>query len=177
MRVFGVDLRAFQNLETFLTGVLAYPKRTASGLVFVAHHTAYTHGAVQVVLQVGRLGFVIALNKALRQFGKKAFANKFAYGFDEGGTTARLEGLQVAKYFLAQVKQEASQCHFIVDGGGQQWQGNTLSMFLMKMISLSCSFRFSMRAPCPPGRKSSWPFSSRKGLLSGATARVSVWDF
>ena len=55
--------------------------------------------------------------------------------------------------------------------------GTTLSIFLIKIMSASCSLRFSISAPCPPGRKSNLLSAVRNGVPSGFAARVSVEDF
>ena len=55
--------------------------------------------------------------------------------------------------------------------------GTTLSIFFTNTTVESMSLRFSMRAPCPPGRKTSLPASSRKSPFSGVTAMVSVDGF
>ena len=39
------------------------------------------------------------------------------------------------------------------------------------------SFKFSISAPCPPGRKRIEPSAFLKGLLSGVAATVSVLGF
>ena len=59
---------------------------------------------------------------------------------------------------------------------GFKRSGTTLSMFFMKITSASMSLRFSMSAPCPPGRNTRAPFS-RKGWLSASAAMVSVLCF
>ena len=55
--------------------------------------------------------------------------------------------------------------------------GTTLSIFFMKITSASISFRFSIRAPCPPGLKSNDPSSFLNAVLSGFAAIVSVLAF
>ena len=50
-------------------------------------------------------------------------------------------------------------------------------MFLINTVSASISLRFSIKAPCPPGLKSSEPSFSRKGVLSALAAMVSVLGF
>ena len=54
--------------------------------------------------------------------------------------------------------------------------GTTLSIFLIKITSASISFRFSIRAPCPPGRNTNLPLSL-KGSFCISAAIVSVDGF